>query len=372
MKPDIDNVSGWMEEKISGERDIGIGGSKSKLTACIEGEQIADAAADNESTDFNAARYFFSSQRLLSSEKFDYPESKAILSFRTVWPRRSFSSENWMEFQYPAQWMNRFSGLGVCSNDHYLGPALHNALSLLFACPVWLQDVLVDVLSWGLVLSVCFLHLQLYSWGAGYFVVIPGCLVLVALCYAILNFHRLRGGGPTKATRVAAISDVSRKIDKKLSPSSRHMKPHSGRRTSADGGNRSSSPGSAADSGTRGQEAARKGDREAAMAALPEDDASESLHSNAGAIGGVAFLDGSQEPEPNFIRSVEDSLAEDEAEYAYDEPERDVPDFAFIRSVEESFADGDDSVWTLPEDQPMSNATGYPGARWVPASHMRL
>ena len=234
MKPDVANVSGWMEEKIASERSINVKDSNSRLNSCIEGEQISDATAGNDAVNFNAAQYFFMSHRLLSSEKFDYPESNAMLSFRTVWPRRSFSPESRSAYSYPAQWMNRFSEIGICSSGSYLGSALFNFLNILFACPVWMQDVLLDVLLWGLVLSVCFLHVQLYYWGT-YLVIIPGCLALVALCF-VVSFRvgdKGSGVGSTKASQVAAIPNDPHHWGQKVSPST----PSQGTRVERDNSN---------------------------------------------------------------------------------------------------------------------------------------
>ena len=141
--------------------------------------------------DFNAGKYFFMSQRLISGFHFDYPESKAIMSFCTIWPSRSFIQVDKTLAKYPAQWMNCFGDFGVCLNGSVWGIVLFQLFKLLFSLPIWLQDVMIDGFLWGILLFIGYIHVQLFVWNP-YFLLVPGCLVFLLWCLHLSSRKKRR------------------------------------------------------------------------------------------------------------------------------------------------------------------------------------
>lgn len=196
MRGDIDTVMCWLFQGLLSKTS-----KRTQPDISILGEQTHEEANGPSRNDFNASRYFFASHRFIETQKLAYPESKVILSFRTVWPRRFMAPEWSGQTELPAQWMNRFGADGVCAEGSILSTALFSGVDLLCSLPVWIQDAVLDMLLWGIVIGVAFFHLQLYEWGK-YFVIIPCCLILLFIIFPV-------PGGPDVSRTDCAVQNFT-------------------------------------------------------------------------------------------------------------------------------------------------------------------
>ena len=156
----------------------------------------------------NAAHHFFLSSRIAGLFPISFPEVKAVYSFHTLWPRQNMdvlynakveTLQNKMTVQgSTATRMNivhadRFQNLEGEKFENVVPPAQwmwypklfpYLALHYFLSWPLRMQDVCIDMFSWGFTLGLIYLHAYLYYLSPFYLIIpLPALIVLFSVCY---------------------------------------------------------------------------------------------------------------------------------------------------------------------------------------------
>jgi hypothetical protein len=128
--------------------------ASSSAAASASGHTSLATIKRPQQTDFNAAKYLFTSWRVASLVP-DLPESDAILQFRTLWPKRSYKRE---KKKIKSTYDRKFSFLTGALSRVFIF-----FLSSLIQFPLPLQDVFIQIASNTGLGYLLFLFLDLYE-----------------------------------------------------------------------------------------------------------------------------------------------------------------------------------------------------------------
>jgi hypothetical protein len=215
----------------------------------------------------NSAHHFFVSSRIACVYPLQSPEIRAIYSFQSMWPKRNMSHVYWAArpniyekevvsvvdentgfdkqvhvVHVPSENKNLNAALGeIVKNKSAPSPAQwmweprtvwQKTLCAFLAAPMIMQDIIVDAISWIIVLGMLYLHFYLFYENPLYLLIpIPGSVILLCLLCLLGVFGNYEGHRASKGLmesedgvwRVNQISDdrqddsmyIQRALDKR-------------------------------------------------------------------------------------------------------------------------------------------------------------
>jgi hypothetical protein len=152
--------------------------------------------------DFDASKLFFVSSNLVLQSSVVSPEERAVLSFKTIWPKQNYSifgldstspSDTFVVKKRikkimkvpPAQWLHNI-------NNNYLNIVSNVWFSLklsLVSSSIFSQDIIIDIFTCCLLFFILWIHYILYISETSIAVFAPfGCLVLTLIVQLLMHY----------------------------------------------------------------------------------------------------------------------------------------------------------------------------------------